>query len=112
MCGRFVRHTNVYEFTELIGDLVFSEPQIPPQYNLAPSQRANIVREQADTRMREMLPLKWGLVPHWAADFKVGYKLINARSETAATKPAFRDSIKSRRCLVAADGWYEWRRSG
>ena len=58
--------------------------------------------------MPEMLPLKWGLVPHWATDVKVGYKMINVRSETAATKPAFRDSMKSRRCLVATDERYEW----
>ena len=112
MCGRFVRHTNVYELTRLVSGLTVP-PQLTdadkPRYNLAPSQSAWVAREQAETRERELVPLKWGLVPHWAKDVKLGYKLINARSETAAEKPAFRDAMRYRRCLVAADGWYEWR---
>ncbi len=78
-----------------------------PRYNLAPRQQGLIAREHPETRQRELVPLKWGLVPHGSKDVKVGCKLINARSETAATKPSFRDSMKYRRCLVAADGWYE-----
>lgn len=63
----------------------------------------------AQTGRRELVVLKWGLVPNWAQDPKIGYKMINARSETAVMKPAFRDGMKFRRCLVAADGWYEWK---
>jgi putative SOS response-associated peptidase YedK len=85
-----------------------SWPEAKPRYNLAPSQTGLVAREHPETGQRELVALKWGLVPHWAADTKVGYKMINARSETAASKPAFRDGMKYRRCLVAADGWYEW----
>jgi putative SOS response-associated peptidase YedK len=85
-----------------------SWPEAKPRYNLAPSQTGLVAREHPETGQRELVALKWGLVPHWAADTKVGYKMINTRSETAASKPAFRDGMKYRRCLVAADGWYEW----
>ena len=85
-----------------------SWPEAKPRYNLAPSQTGLVAREHPETGQRELAGLKWGLVPHWAADTKVGYKTINARSETAASKPAFRDGMRYRRCLVAADGWYEW----
>ena len=84
-------------------------PQEPkPRYNLAPSQTGLIAREHPETNQRELVALKWGLVPHWSKDAKIGSKLINARSETAAGKTSFRDGMKYRRCLVAADGWYEW----
>lgn len=80
-----------------------------PRYNLAPSQQGLIAREQPEASQRKLVPLKWCLVPHWSKDAKGGYKLVNANSETAATKPSFRDCMKCRRCLVAADGWYEWK---
>ena len=72
-------------------------------------QLALVAREHLDTRVRELVPLKWDLVPHWSKDTKSAAKTINARSETAAIKPSFRDSFKTRRCLVATDGWYEWK---
>ena len=109
MCGRFVRATEAREFTDLIEGLTFSDIKLPPRFNIAPTQQALVAREHPDTRVRELVPLRWGLVPHWSKDSKTGAKLINARSETAAIKPSFRDSYKARRCLVAADGWYEWR---
>ena len=109
MCGRFVRHTNVHEFTELVAGLTYSGPDPKPRYNVAPSQQCLVAREHPDSDKRELVTLKWGLVPHWCKDAKVGYKLINTRSETAATKPSFRDGMRYRRCLVAADGWYEWK---
>ena len=75
---------------------------------MAPSQNGLVAREHPESTQRELVALKWGWVPHWATDTKVGCKKINARSETAASKPAFRDNMKNRRCLVAAAGWYEW----
>ena len=107
MCGRFTRATEARAFTDLIEGLTFSETK--PRYNIAPTQQALVAREHPETRARELVPLKWGLVPHWSKDARSGSKMINTRSETVANKPAFRDSFKYRRCLVAADGWYEWK---
>ena len=110
MCGRFVRATEARQFTDLIDEMAtFSDIKLPPRFNIAPTQQALVAREHPDTRVRELVPLRWGLVPHWSKDSKTGAKLINARSETAAIKPSFRDSFKARRCLVATDGWYEWK---
>lgn len=78
-----------------------------PRYNIAPTQTAWIVVESEDGK-RELHQSKWGLIPFWAKDAKIGNSLINARSETVATKPAFRTSFKKKRCLVLADGFYEW----
>ena len=109
MCGRFVRHSNVHELTRLVMGLKPPAGEEPkPRYNIAPTQTGLVAREHPETNQRELVALKWGLVPHWSKDAKIGSKLINARSETAATKPSFRDGMKYRRCLVAADGWYEW----
>ena len=105
MCGRFAMIRSPAEYAAAVG--AASWPEAKPHYNLAPSQTGPVAREQPETGQRELAGLKWGLVPHWATDTKVGYKMINARSETAASKPAFRDGVKYRRCLVAADGWYE-----
>lgn len=107
MCGRFANYTTAELRAELLG--VAAPVGLRPRYNLAPSQQGLIAREHPETSQSELVPLKWGLVPHWSKDAKVGYKLINARSETAATKPSFRDGMKYRRCLVAADGWDEWK---
>ena len=110
MCGRFVRATEARQFTDLIDEMAtFSDIKLPPRFNIAPTQQALVAREHPDTRVRELVPLRWGLVPHWSKDSKTGAKLINARSETVATNPSFRDSFKARRCLVATDGWYEWK---
>ena len=109
MCGRFTRATEAREFTDLIDGLTFSDVKLPPRFNIAPTQLALVAREHPDTHTRELVPLKWGLVPHWSKDTKSGAKMINARSESVATKPSFRDSFKARRCLVACDGWYEWK---
>ena len=109
MCGRFTRATEARQFTDLIEGLTFSDIRLSPRFNIAPTQQALVAREHPDTRVRELVPLRWGLVPHWSKDSKTGAKLINARSETVATNPSFRDSFKARRCLVATDGWYEWR---
>ncbi len=82
-----------------------------PRYNIAPTQLAPVVRQHPKEPRRDVSLLRWGLIPSWAKDHSIGAQMINARSETAALKPAFRDALASRRCLVLADGFYEWKRA-
>jgi putative SOS response-associated peptidase YedK len=108
MCGRFT-------LTDPDADLAvqFNLPGVPemsPRYNIAPTQPVAAVRVQAATAQREMVLLRWGLIPFWAKDLKIGARMINARSETVAEKPAFRAAFRERRCLVVADGFYEWQK--
>ena len=106
MCGRFVAATDAEGFARL---LVVDERQtddLGPSYNVAPSQQVYAAAEH-DGR-RHLVALRWGLVPGWAKDPKIGNRLINARSETAAEKPSFSDAFRKRRCLIPADGFYEW----
>ena len=107
MCGRF---TNRYTWTELVRlyRLTGSSPasNFEPLYNIAPTENSCVVRVKSGER--ELASLRWGLVPFWAKDLKIGSRMINAQSETATTKPAFRDAFKVRRCLVVADAFYEW----
>src|SRR5262249_8129107 len=84
-----------------------SFPELRPRYNVAPSQLVPVVRLGADGG-RQLELLRWGLVPSWAKDEKIGYSLINARSETVAEKPSFRSAFKQRRCLVLESGFYGW----
>ena len=86
-------------------------PNLVPRYNICPTQPALCVR-QSDTGENEAVNLRWGLVPFWAKDLKAGARMINARSETVATKPSFRAAFKARRCLVLTDGFYEWKKVG
>jgi putative SOS response-associated peptidase YedK len=85
-------------------------PLFEPRYNVAPTQLVPAVRQEDGKRRLAML--RWGLIPSWAKDAKIGYRLINARADTVATKPSFRSAFKRRRCLVVADGFYEWKRDG
>ena len=85
-------------------------PWFAPTYNAAPQSTQPVVRLNADTGKREFALLRWGLVPFWAKDAKFGFTTINDRAEEAAAKPAFRDALKKRRCLVPADAFYEWQR--
>jgi putative SOS response-associated peptidase YedK len=87
-------------------------PLFEPRYNIAPSQAVLAVRQPADAEDRQAVWLKWGLVPSWAKDPKIGNRLINARGDTVAEKPSFRTAFRRRRCLVPADGFYEWQRVG
>lgn len=80
------------------------------RYNIAPTQPVPVIRQNPEQPKRALSLLRWGLVPPWAKDASGGAKLINARSETVAEKPAFRDALRSRRCLIPADGFYEWLR--
>jgi len=107
MCGRFVRKVSPKEMAEFF-DVVVTES--PARYNIAPSQPVAAVRIRPHEGNRELVNLRWGLIPFWADDPKIGYKLINARAETAATKPSFRSAFKSRRCLIPATGFYEWQK--
>jgi putative SOS response-associated peptidase YedK len=111
MCGRFTQKFTWQELHALYG--VTNPPQnIEPRYNLAPTQKAWVVRVNPETKTRSLDALRWGLVPHWAKDLAFGSRCINARAETAATAPAFRDAFKSRRCLVPASGFFEWKKIG
>lgn len=110
MCGRFTLKAAAISLQELF-DLA-DVPTLPPRYNIAPTQTVPAVRMAPDAGKRELVMLRWGLIPSWAKDKKIGYSLINARSDTVATKPSFRSAFKSRRCLVAADGYYEWQKVG
>ena len=91
-------------------DLIGTPLNLRPRFNVAPSQDVAVVRANDDGRTLSML--RWGLIPAWANDPTIGYKLINARSETAAEKPSFRSAFRHRRCLIPADGFYEWQRRG
>ncbi len=82
------------------------------RYNVAPSQPVLTIRQDRSEPVRRLSTMRWGLVPSWAKDSGIGYKTINARSETVATTASFREPFKSQRCLVPADGFYEWKREG
>ena len=108
MCGRYVVKSPSAKLK-----VKFHLDEVPlfePRYNVAPTQLVPAVRQEDGKRRLAML--RWGLIPSWAKDAKIGYRLINARSDTVATKPSFRSAFKRRRCLVAADGFYEWKRDG
>jgi putative SOS response-associated peptidase YedK len=84
----------------------------PPRWNIAPTQQVPTIRQDARAPRRSWAMVRWGLIPSWAKDASIGFRTINAQSETAAEKPAFRDAMRSRRCLVPADGFYEWKKLG
>ena len=109
MCGRFTQQRPSAELAALFGaeDLAESPGE---RYNLAPQQSGLVVVERDDLR-RAVVPYRWGLIPSWAKDGKIGNRLINARAETVASTPAFRASFAKRRCIVPADGFYEWERA-
>ncbi len=106
MCGRYSL-TTAPEAMRALFDYE-NLPNLEPRYNVAPTQMVAVVRLAAAGR-RELALLRWGLIPHWARDATMGARMINARAETVAAKPAFRDAFAQRRCLVPADGFYEWR---
>ena len=89
-----------------------STPELVARYNVAPTQPVGIVRFNADTKQREWALVLWGLVPSWAKDPGVGARMINARAETVAEKPSYRAAFKRRRCLLPANGFFEWQRAG
>lgn len=106
MCGRYALLTSTPEIARILG-LDGEWETLVPRYNVAPTQQMPVARAAKDGTI-ELLPMRWGLVPFWAKDTKIGNKLINARSETAAEKPSFRAALRQRRCLIPADGYFEW----
>src|SRR3954451_9791463 len=110
MCGRFY---DVHELSDFAHTFKASpEPHISynVRYNIAPTQSALVVRDSGDSR--ELSTMRWGLIPHWAKDTKIGGRMINARAETVREKPAFRHAYAARRLIVPASGFYEWQREG
>lgn len=106
MCGRF----SFSQSNETIAEIFQLDevPQITPRYNLAPTQLIPTVLVTDEEQKRQFKMLQWGLIPGWAKDPKMGARMINAKAETVSEKPAFRSAFKKRRCLVLADGFYEW----
>lgn len=110
MCGRFAFYSPAEAAAALFG--VDDEVDIEASYNVAPTQQIAAIRVTGSGDGREMVALRWGLVPFWAKDPAIGNRMINARAETLAEKPSFRNAYRKRRCLVLADGFYEWRKLG
>jgi putative SOS response-associated peptidase YedK len=109
MCGRFTLFADFNEIIERFAIMSAIEEELyNPSYNIAPSH--SVLSVINDGQKNRLGYLKWGLIPPWAKDEKIGYKLINARAETLVEKPSFRDAFKKRRCLIIADSFYEWKR--
>jgi len=106
MCGRYELHTHPAAIALAFG--LLERPDARPRYNIAPTQQVPVVRQRADGT-REWVEMRWGLVPRWAKDPSIGVKMINARAETIAEKPSFRTAFRHHRCLIPADGFYEWK---
>ena len=105
MCGRYELHSNPAAIALAFG--LAHPPDVDPRYNIAPMTEVPVVRVNAEGQ-RECVRMRWGLVPRWAKDSSIGAKMINARGETIAEKPSFRTAYRRHRCLVPADGFYEW----
>jgi putative SOS response-associated peptidase YedK len=109
MCGRYILITPAEALRRLLEAL--GSPNLPPRWIVAPTQDAPVARLGVDGK-RHLAMLRWGLVPGWAKDLALGAKAINARADTVADKPSFREAFRRRRCLVPADGYYEWMVTG
>lgn len=109
MCGRFTLFAPYYEIIERFDiEVAFAESDYIPSYNIAPSQQ--VVAIINDGKRNRLGHLRWGLIPPWAKDEKIGYKMINARAETVAEKPSFRKAFSKKRCIIPADSFYEWQK--
>lgn len=109
MCGRYFLHSELGVLTELFGQLD-GEVRLQARYNIAPTQPVPIIRADAQGK-RHIAMVRWGLVPSWSSGIDSKYSMINARAETVAEKPAFRAAFRYRRCIIPADGFYEWQKS-
>lgn len=107
MCGRYTLHTPLEQVAVHFQLQLQQLQKIAPRFNIAPSQEVPIIR--GDSKHRELAMVRWGLIPSWAKEEKSRYSMINARAETITTKPAFRNAFRHRRCLIPADGFYEWK---
>ena len=112
MCGRYTLSTPIEKLAEDFG-IGRPLPKVRPSYNVAPTQEvaAVLADASADGEVRRLEMLRWGLIPPWADDPGIGARMINARSETVAEKPSFKRAFKARRCLIPADGFYEWQKT-
>lgn len=108
MCGRYYRRSDKQKIAEAFRTGVPTTFEILPSYNVAPQTFQPVVVLNPDTLERELYQMRWGLVPFWARESKIGYSTINAKAETLATSPAFREPFRSRRCLIPVDGFFEW----
>ena len=109
MCGRYASLLPAESLARIFATAP-PAAAFAPRWNIAPGQDASVVRREPRSGARRLDPLRWGLVPHWAGDPRQGRRPINARAETAASLPMFRDAFARRRCLVPADAFYEWQR--
>ncbi len=110
MCGRFTRTVDLTTIAKRFGVATMPDEMITPlRYNIAPTQTVIVV---GDDGQRYLTQMQWGLIPSWSKDPAIGNRMINARAETLAVEPAFRGALRTRRCLVAADGFYEWQQRG
>jgi putative SOS response-associated peptidase YedK len=110
MCGRFRQTRSQKQLEESFqaeGDI-----EVVPRYNIAPTQPVATVRQERGKPSRRLTNMRWGLIPSWAKDMSIGSQTINARSETLTSKLSFSDAVRYRRCLIPADGFYEWKRTG
>jgi putative SOS response-associated peptidase YedK len=110
MCGRYYRRSDKQRLAEAFRIGLPTTFDIIPSYNVAPQSFQPVIRLNQDTGNREFAQMRWGLVPFWSKDAKLTYSTINAKAETVATSPIFREALKRRRCLVPADGFYEWQK--
>jgi putative SOS response-associated peptidase YedK len=110
MCGRFKLEAKPGRLADHFD--LDDVPEFPPRYNIAPTQPVLAVVQDRKEPKRRLREIRWGLVPSWATDLSIGNSLINARAESILEKPAFKESFRKRRCLIPADGFYEWKRKG
>jgi putative SOS response-associated peptidase YedK len=110
MCGRFTLRTPTKDIVKAFG--LGDAPELKPRYNIAPTQQIAAVKLDPETGTRQLSMFRWGMVPSWADDPKIGYRMINARAESVAIKPAYRNAFKKGRCLIVADGFFEWKKTG
>jgi putative SOS response-associated peptidase YedK len=108
MCGRFSLATDISVLQEQFNFKWSNEITINPRFNVAPSQQILTIGSDGEKRIGTMM--KWGLVPYWSNDTKIGYKMINARAEGIDEKPSFKTPFKRKRCLILSDGFYEWKK--
>jgi putative SOS response-associated peptidase YedK len=111
MCGRYGRRADkqrIAEWMQTHNTNVFEDTYLAPSYNVAPQSMQPVVRLDRETGERELTIMRWGLIPYWSKESKIGYSTTNAKAETITTSPAFREAMKRRRCLVPADWFYEW----
>ena len=108
MCGRYTLKVEGQTVADLFG--LLREPDLEPRYNIAPTQQIPVVLEDSSDAGRTLEMMHWGLIPSWSKDPSIGARMINARAETVAEKPSYRSAFKRRKCLIVADGFYEWKK--